>query len=179
MFLKQWLRWKYPLRGESGFESGNEATPGDHHLVPQRLFIDCQTVSQSRFPGLFVLFNAIGMAELGLLDLKERAYQVVHHFVRISLIYPHDRYSTFKSRSPSRIFHTRCSLHSLRPFRTSARFKLITSLNTGEIFVLQRRCAMCGSKFASEDILDLRKVCDRAINLHCLHRELTCYQCGL
>lgn len=37
-------------------------------------------MSQARFPPLFVLFKVIGMVELGLLDLKERAYQVSSSF---------------------------------------------------------------------------------------------------
>ena len=72
----------------------------------------------------FTSLTVTGMIELGLLELKERAYQVVHTYhANLTRTYAHGRYSTSRSRSLSRIFHTRCSLHSLRPSRTSARSK--------------------------------------------------------
>jgi hypothetical protein len=85
MVLKHRLQQKHPLREESGFESGNRLTLNGHHLVLRRLFIGWQTVSQSHFSG--PLFTIIGMVELGLLDLKERAYQVVHPCMRICLMF--------------------------------------------------------------------------------------------
>jgi len=47
------------------------------------------------------------MVELGLLDLKERAYQVIHYFMRICLIDLHDRMTAYPKGAHRREYSIR------------------------------------------------------------------------